>query len=74
MISTNWCHVHHMDEKVPESTYRVCLECGHVYERGRDLVEAHNDVLAETIGEDEQFLAVDEAEDITACPTCGHDW
>lgn len=70
----SWCHTHNTEEPVTDAIYRICSECGHVYERGRDLVTAHNDVMAETIDEDGQFLAVDEANEIESCPMCGHDW
>lgn len=69
-----WCHTHNVEEHVSDGTYRVCTECGHVYDHEREVLETHNDLMAEAVDEDEAFLPVDEVTDVTTCPMCGAEW
>lgn len=51
-------------EEQPESVYRVCFECNHVYVTAADLEKEFH----------EQDGFARSAGDIYSCPLCIHDW
>lgn len=58
---TSRCYFHG-EERVDETTFRICLECGHVWTR-----EALETAALE-------FGAARQAEHVYACPECAHDF
>lgn len=40
--TTSCCFIHHEVEPLGADPYRVCFECGHVYQAPADLVAAYN--------------------------------
>lgn len=80
------CMIHHVDEHAPPGVepYRGCLECGHLYLTGDDLLSAFNRMLDQMHMDAIRFGY--EAEDseppkpetnpdlIWFCPFCSHDW
>lgn len=64
-IRYSHCFIHApVIEPITTDTYRVCFECGHVYETEKDLEAV----------EQEKWGRLTLAERIMACPLCVHDW
>jgi len=62
------CHMHEVDEPcVP--AFRWCLECGHTFATAGELLAEHNKILA-AIG----LPAETDADQVTCCAYCTHDW
>jgi hypothetical protein len=82
------CHIHHVDEP-GVNAYRVCFECGHVYQTASDLRRAYRKAIRDMkpkpgkwISDEwgwgwlafwRRFLTV-QARNITFCQECIHDW
>jgi hypothetical protein len=64
----SYCAVHEKDEPTTDETYRVCFECGHVYETEKDLEEAWDETYPQTL------LRGRPARKIDFCPICLHDF
>jgi hypothetical protein len=64
------CYFHGVDEPTDDDTFRVCLECCHVYQTEADLIVAANQAALEyQLGK--VYASADE---IKWCPLCIHDW
>jgi hypothetical protein len=66
-----WCSWHRAHEPRTRRTFRVCMECGHVYETAADL-EREFAVLGTEIHP--AVLVRRRVELVTFCPLCLHDW
>lgn len=80
------CAIHGY-EPVPAGCFRICGECLHAYASEQELLDAHNDVLADMqarkrshkIPLDDLFEAsatdpAVSADQVHCCPMCTHDW
>lgn len=83
------CYSCNIDEPVPQGSraYLVCVECGHVYWRARDLRRLHRRSVKQGV-RDARLFATDfelswwgwlrvylrRARRIWSCPLCGHDF
>lgn len=63
-----FCFIHHEHEIPLTEPHWVCFECGHVYQTEQDLVD---DEFTANGGDIEKLP---NADDITFCPWCLHDW
>ncbi len=73
------CASHGVDE--PDvGAYLCCLECGHAFPTAQALVEAYNadskrmSEFEHGQGFDVPYVPATDAEAITFCPFCYHDW
>lgn len=70
---TSYCYIEDRNEPVTENTYRVCLECGHVYEHTFDLYNA-----AKELADQMEIILPPEPEydyeKVAYCPLCLHDF
>lgn len=62
-------HCHSCDKDEPTEGYRLCYECGHMYETATDLVKAHRLFVRSYGGH-----PIEDPERIIACPLCCHDF
>lgn len=80
-----WCYHHHEYEDAAGETYRSCGECGHVYRRAIDLVNAYNreatymaehwaELLDGSAPPAARELTEDDTDHIGFCQYCLHDW
>lgn len=74
-----YCHWHGRHE--PTAGYRVCFECGHVFLTERNLIEAHNRVVAELNADQtpnywptKVIPDATSGEEVFCCPFCIHDF
>lgn len=65
------CFIHETAEPVADA-WRICRECGHVYQNAEDLIDQHN-LLMDAVGAD-RFLSPSGVDRITTCPLCVHDF
>jgi len=73
-IGISPCVIDDADEPVFSDSFRICFECGHVYNLKMDIV--NQDLQSQIKNE---LLLTDEVQvrsvlDITYCPLCLHDW
>lgn len=76
-MSTEYCHVHNMEETDLPGDYRACGECSHIFRTEQELVNAHNEMLRQARGRcpSEPWMADAAAGgEITVCPHCTHDF
>lgn len=62
------CYSHNIDEPFGPNSYRVCGECGHVFDTAEDLIEDFNSEMPEGLPPE-----VD-VQKINFCPWCTHDF
>lgn len=85
--TTSCCWSHYEIEPLGLDPYRVCFECGHVYQSPADLVAAYNAVVSDKIenpppippGVDWEWSpprpkTIDDAPEIFFCQECLHDF
>lgn len=74
----SFCHVHGHSEDCTTTTYKVCFECGHVYETEADLIRSVNQMFESIAAADGQTLHSNDywvsGEAVYACPECAHDF
>ena len=71
---TNYCAIHNQAEEVDPDPYRICIECGHVYNTPESLVIAYNEDQPE-LNIDPVFIkTLDQVDSIWFCPICLHDF
>ena len=63
-LEVSSCSIHEVDEPVPDTTYEVCFECGHVWLTKEEVETVYKDVFPDKGLPD----------DINFCPMCLHDW
>lgn len=68
---SSYCAIHNVQEPATDSTYRVCFECGHVYETKQDLIDIEYET-AQSYGD--HIFPKTNAASILFCPLCLHDW
>ncbi|MFJ4828452.1 hypothetical protein ACIP79_00700 [Streptomyces sp. NPDC088747] len=76
-VTEDWCFSHGRVEPDDENTYRVCLECSHVFQTEADLIRDHNAELAEVRVRQPGAPVLPDAtsgEEIWTCPHCIHDF
>lgn len=76
---TSDCAIHDKAEPVTEHTYRVCFECGHVYERPADLVKEYERIVKQMNDdlksqEKRLYPWTKPADEIYFCQLCLHDF
>lgn len=64
------CYIHHRLEAFDEHTWRVCFECGHVYQTPDALV----DLELYEYGSMYANRPEPKADEIWSCPLCLHDF
>ena len=75
LMTTSRCYFHGAED-IPIDAWRVCFECGHVWETRQDCIAAIEKDLVRW-GEDPEaakpyYLAREEAP--YSCPECAHDF
>jgi hypothetical protein len=79
----DWCEWHHRIEVESPDTFRVCGECGHVWNTAEELLDEFNREgerverqLAEMLdgGRFTGDLGATDVADVLFCPLCLHDW
>lgn len=76
-MATSDCAIHETAEEVPETAYRVCFECGHVYPTAEDLEKAYEERVAELKKRDNEggfLMPLKKADEIFFCQFCLHDF
>lgn len=68
----------HGEEPIPETYYRICIECGHCYVTAEELVTMTNDIRYEMWMQWEQglypWIPDTNADQIFCCAYCAHDF
>lgn len=65
------CSFHHVDEP-GDGAYRICVECGHVYQKASDLQAAFMVEVAPSLSTPP--AGAPSADEIWFCPLCAHDF
>lgn len=79
-LSGDYCISCDRDEPVPpEGAYIYCLECGHVFKAGQELVEAYNREISKMLASPmydgwPEATYIDSADKVPFCPLCLHDF
>lgn len=63
-----------VNERVTSQTYRVCGECGHVYDTEEALIHEEDQWRQRWNAQGDRWPPVDDAESILSCPLCAHDF
>lgn len=64
------CAIHDVEEPCGANTYRICFECGHVWETMEVMVKFYRIEFFEV----DPTIQDKEGDEISFCPLCLHDW
>lgn len=77
-MTTVYCWIHNVNEDCDPMPYRVCGECGHVYNTPESLIIAYNEDITEEMidacGKTPLMKTLAEVDSIFFCPICIHDF